>query len=171
MLEKCENLQNTIKDQENTAKEEKASIDELLAERASKQQEVQNLVSTTSDNISSYVNQISASQDEASALMAQVNSADSSISQLMEQAEQERAAEEATVLRKRQQLQKKFLQTIAALNLLMRRRIHPAQKTAALQMIHLRILHLLRTHLQTVLTAVLPIPVLPARENTLETLC
>ena len=57
MLEKCENLQNTIKDQENTAKEEKASIDELLAERASKQQEVQNLAASTSDNISSYVKQ------------------------------------------------------------------------------------------------------------------
>ena len=48
MLEKCENLQNTIKDQETTAKEEKASIDELLAERASKQQEVQELAASTS---------------------------------------------------------------------------------------------------------------------------
>ena len=43
MLEKCENLQNTIKDQETTAEEEKAAIDQLLEERAAKQQEVQNL--------------------------------------------------------------------------------------------------------------------------------
>ena len=95
MLEKCENLQNTIKDQENTAKEEKASIDELLAERASKQQEVQNLAASTSDNISSYVNQISASQEEAAALTAEINNADNSIAQLVQQAEEEKAAREA----------------------------------------------------------------------------
>lgn len=62
MLEKCENLQNTIKDQETTAEEEKVAIDQLLEERAAKQQEVQNLAASTSDNISSYVSQISASQ-------------------------------------------------------------------------------------------------------------
>ena len=95
MLEKCENLQNTIKDQENTAKEEKASIDELLAERASKQQEVQYLAASTSDNISSYVNQISASQEEAAALTAEINNADNSIAQLVQQAEEEKAAREA----------------------------------------------------------------------------
>ena len=95
MLEKCENLQNTIKDQETTAKEEKASIDELLAERASKQQEVQELAASTSDNISSYVSQISASQEEAAALTAEINNADNSIARLVQQAEEEKAAREA----------------------------------------------------------------------------
>ena len=95
MLEKCENLQNTIKDQETTAKEEKASIDELLAERASKQQEVQELAASTSDTISSYVCQISASQEEAAALTAEINNADNSIARLVQQAEEEKAAREA----------------------------------------------------------------------------
>ena len=95
MLEKCENLQNTIKDQETTAKEEKASIDELLAERASKQQEVQELAASTSDNISSYVSRISASQEEAAALTAEINNADNSIARLVQQAEEEKAAREA----------------------------------------------------------------------------
>ena len=94
MLEKCENLQNTIKDQETTAKEEKASIDELLAERASKQQEVQELAASTSDNISSYVSQISASQEEAAALTAEINNADNSIARLVQQAEEENSDSE-----------------------------------------------------------------------------
>ena len=88
MLEKCENLQNTIKDQETTAEEEKAAIDQLLEERAAKQQEVQNLAASTSDNISSYVSQISASQEEAAALTAEINNADNSIAQLVQQAEE-----------------------------------------------------------------------------------
>ena len=95
MLEKCENLQNTIKDQETTAEEEKAAIDQLLEERAVKQQEVQNLAASTSDNISSYVSQISASQEEAAALTAEINNADNSIAQLVQQAEEEKAAREA----------------------------------------------------------------------------
>lgn len=94
MLEKCENLQNTISEQENTAKEEKASIEELLTERASKQQEVQELAANTSDNISSYVSQISASQEEAAALTAEISNADNSIAQLIQQAEEEKAAQE-----------------------------------------------------------------------------
>ena len=95
MLEKCENLQNTIKAQETAAEEEKASIDELLEERAARQQDVQNLVASTSDNISSYVSQISASQEEAAALTAEINNADNSIAQLVQQAEEEKAAREA----------------------------------------------------------------------------
>lgn len=97
MLEKCENLQNTIKDQETTAEEEKAAIDQLLEERAAKQQEVQNLAASTSDNISSYVSQISASQEEAAALTAEINNADNSIAQLVQQAAaQEQDAEESS---------------------------------------------------------------------------
>lgn len=95
MLEKYEATQQNIADQQQKIEEESASINTMLAEKGSKQQEVQNLVATTSDNISSYVNQISASQEEADALMAQVNNADNDIAVLMEQAEQERAAEEA----------------------------------------------------------------------------
>lgn len=98
MLEKYENLQETIKEQETQAEEEKASIDALLAERASKQQEVQNMAASTSDNISSYVSQISASQEEA-ALTEQINSADTAIAQLVQQAEEEKAAREAEAAR------------------------------------------------------------------------
>ena len=66
-----------------------------MAERSSKQQEVQTLVSGTKDNIASYVSQISATQEEAQALMNQISSADNSIAVLVQQAEAERQAEEA----------------------------------------------------------------------------
>ena len=52
MLEKYENLQETIKEQKTAAQEEKTAIDSLLAERSAKQQEVQELATSTSDNIS-----------------------------------------------------------------------------------------------------------------------
>ena len=80
MLEKYENLQETIKEQKTAAQEEKTAIDSLLAERSAKQQEVQELAASTSDNISSYI--------------AQINSADNSIAQLIQQAEAEKAAQE-----------------------------------------------------------------------------
>lgn len=95
MLEKYENLQEMIREQEEAAEQEKEAIEALLVQRAAKQQEVQTLVANTSDNISYYVEQISASQEEAAALTAQINYADSAITQLMQQAEQERAAREA----------------------------------------------------------------------------
>ena len=94
MLAKYENLQETIKEQKTAAQEEKTAIDSLLAERSAKQQEVQELAASTSDNISSYIAQISASQEEAAALTAQINSADNSIAQLIQQAEAEKAAQE-----------------------------------------------------------------------------
>ena len=94
MLEKYENLQETIKEQKTAAQEEKTAIDSLLAERSAKQQEVQELAASTSDNISSYIAQISASQEEAVALTAEINSADNSIAQLIQQAEAEKAAQE-----------------------------------------------------------------------------
>ena len=94
MLNKYEKLQETIKEQKTAAQEEKTAIDNLLAERSAKQQEVQELAASTSDNISSYIAQISASQEEAAALTAQINSADNSIAQLVQQAEAEKAAQE-----------------------------------------------------------------------------
>ena len=106
MLEKYEATQKNIAEQQKKVEDESASINTMLAEKGSKQQEVQNLVATTSDNISSYVNQISANQEEAEVLMAQVSSADNDIAVLMEQAEQERVAEEAK-LQHRQQLRKR----------------------------------------------------------------
>lgn len=95
MLKKYENLQASIKEQEQKAEEEAASINALMAERSAKQQEVQNLVSGTKDNIASYMSQISATQEEAQALMSQISSADNSIALLVQQAEAERQAEEA----------------------------------------------------------------------------
>ena len=94
MLNKYEKLQETIKEQKTAAQEEKTAIDSLLAERSAKQQEVQELAASTSDNISSYIAQISASQEEAAALTAEINSADNSIAQLIQQAEAEKAAQE-----------------------------------------------------------------------------
>ena len=58
MLEKYEATQKNIAEQQKKVEDESASINTMLAEKGSKQQEVQNLVATTSDNISSYVNQI-----------------------------------------------------------------------------------------------------------------
>ena len=58
MLKKYEETQEAIKTQETQVEEESASIGNLLTEKSSKQQEVQNLVASTSDNINSYVNQI-----------------------------------------------------------------------------------------------------------------
>lgn len=57
----------------------------LLTEKSSKQQEVQNLVASTSDKMSILCKPDPVQvQEKSAALMAQVNSADSSISQLME---------------------------------------------------------------------------------------
>lgn len=95
MLKQYEATQNNIKEQEEKAEEEAASINELLSEKSAKQQEVQTMVANTNSSISSYVSQISASQEEASVLMEQVNSAESSISSLMQQAAAEQAAAEA----------------------------------------------------------------------------
>ncbi len=95
MLEKYENLQQMIKEKEESAQQEKEAIEGLLVQRAEMQQEVQAMAASTSDNISYYVAQISASEEEAAALSAQINYADRAITQLMEQAEQERAAREA----------------------------------------------------------------------------
>ena len=103
MLEKYENLQKQIHQQQETAQQEKESIEALLAERGSAQQEVQNMVASTSDDISSYVYQISASQEEADALMAQISTADNNIAVLMQQAEEEKAAREAAQAAQAQQ--------------------------------------------------------------------
>ena len=65
-----------------------------MTERASKQQEVQSMAASTSDDINSYVDQISASQEEAQQLMADISNADSNITALVQQAEAEKAAEE-----------------------------------------------------------------------------
>ena len=95
MLDKYKKLQADIKAQEEQAEEEAQSINDLLAEKSAKQQEVQVLTANTNDNIQSYIYQISASQDEISALNAQISSADSSIYSLIQAVEAERAAEEA----------------------------------------------------------------------------
>ena len=95
MLAKYKALQAQIKEQEDTAEEEAASINSLLAEKSAKQQEVQALTASTSDNIQSYIYQISSSQEEISALNAQISSADNSIYSLLQVAAQEEAAAQA----------------------------------------------------------------------------
>nr|WP_295277256.1 hypothetical protein [uncultured Blautia sp.] len=95
MLEKYKKLQTEIKAQEEQAEAEAQSINDLLAEKSAKQQEVQTLTASTSENIQSYISQISASQDEISALNVQISSADSSIYSLMQAVEAEKAAAEA----------------------------------------------------------------------------
>ncbi len=96
MLKKYEDLQASIQEQEENLEKEAASVNQLLAESASKKQEVQALVSSTNDSIASYISQISASQAEAAALSAQISSAENSIYSLTQQAaaQQEAAQQE-----------------------------------------------------------------------------
>ena len=61
MLAKYKALQADIKTQEEQAEEEAQNINELLAEKSAKQQEVQALTASTNENIQSYIYQISAS--------------------------------------------------------------------------------------------------------------
>ena len=95
MLAKYKALQADIKEQEEQAEAEAQNINELLAEKSAKQQEVQALTASTSENIQSYIYQISASQEEISALNTQIANADSSIYSLLQAAEAEKAAQEA----------------------------------------------------------------------------
>lgn len=95
MLQKYEELQASIKEQEDAVEEESAKINALMSERSAKQQEVQSMAASTSESISSYISQISASEEEANALMAQISSADNSIAALVAQAEAEEAARQA----------------------------------------------------------------------------
>lgn len=98
MLKKYEDLQASIQEQEENLEKEAASVNQLLAESASKKQEVQALVSSTNDSIASYISQISASQAEAAALSAQISSAENSIYSLTQQAAaQQEAAQQETV--------------------------------------------------------------------------
>lgn len=92
MLKKYEDLQASIQEQEENLEKEAASVNQLLAESASKKQEVQALVSSTNDSIASYISQISASQAEAAALSAQISSAENSIYSLTQQAAAQQAA-------------------------------------------------------------------------------
>lgn len=94
MLDEYVSLQENIEENEKKVETESAEINNLMSERAAKQQEVQSMAASTSDNISSYVDQISASQEEAQQLMADISSADSNITALVQQAEEEKAAEE-----------------------------------------------------------------------------
>lgn len=98
MLKKYEDLQASIQKQEENLEKEAASVNQLLAESASKKQEVQALVSSTNDSIASYISQISASQAEAAALSAQISSAENSIYSLTQQAaaQQSQSQEEDT---------------------------------------------------------------------------
>ena len=79
MLDKYVSLQKNIQENEKKVETESAEIDNLMTERASKQQEVQSMAASTSDDINSYVDQISASQEEAQQLMADISNADSNI--------------------------------------------------------------------------------------------
>ena len=98
MLKKYEDLQASIQEQEENLEKEAASVNQLLAESASKKQEVQALVSSTNDSIASYISQISASQAEAAALSAQISSAENSIYSLTQQAAaQQEGAQQETV--------------------------------------------------------------------------
>lgn len=105
MLKKYEDLQASIQEQEENLEKEAASVNQLLAESASKKQEVQALVSSTNDSIASYISQISASQAEAAALSAQISSAENSIYSLTQQAaaQQEEAQQEGTQQEEAQQ--------------------------------------------------------------------
>lgn len=102
MLDKYVSLQENIQENEKKVETESAEIDNLMTERAAKQQEVQSMAASTSDDINSYVNQISASQEEAQQLMADISNADSNITALVQQAEEEKARAEAAAEAERQ---------------------------------------------------------------------
>ena len=198
MLEKCENLQNTIKDQETTAEEEKAAIDQLLEERAAKQQEVQNLAASTSDNISSYVSQISASQEEAAALTAEINNADTALLSLCSRQKRKKQPERQRRHRPKQRrqrhrnrMQKRVLMIMKKIQIPMRktlrtvrilRRLKDLRILLKIQGILMMKIHTKRTmqismretltamNQKIHLTARHPQTVLPVRENTLATL-
>lgn len=198
MLEKCENLQNTIKDQETTAEEEKAAIDQLLEERAAKQQEVQNLAASTSDNISSYVSQISASQEEAAALTArstmQITALLSLCSRQKRKKQPERQRRHRPKQRRqrhRNRMQKRVLMIMKKIQIPMRktlrtvrilRRLKDLRILLKIQGILMMKIHTKRTmqismretltamNQKIHLTARHPQTVLPVRENTLATL-
>ena len=95
MLDKYKALQAQIKEQEDAAEEEADSINSLLQTKSAKQQEVQALTASTSENIQSYIYQISSSQEEINALNTQISNADSSIYSLLQVAAQEEAAAQA----------------------------------------------------------------------------
>ena len=95
MLQKYENLMKQIEEQEKKVEEEMASINTLMSQRSAKKQEVQSLVASTNESITSYVNQISASQAEAQALMSEISSADNSIASMVRQAEAAAQEQEA----------------------------------------------------------------------------
>lgn len=113
MLKKYEDLQASIQEQEENLEKEAASVNQLLAESASKKQEVQALVSSTNDSIASYISQISASQAEAAALSAQISSAENSIYSLTQQAaaQQEAAQQEETQQEETQQTEEQQSQS------------------------------------------------------------
>lgn len=54
MLDKYVSLQKNIQENEKKVETESAEIDDLMTERAAKQQEVQSMASSTSDDINSY---------------------------------------------------------------------------------------------------------------------
>lgn len=95
MLKKYEELCISIKEKEKTVEAETEAINVMMEEKASMQQEVQNLVATTNASISAYASQISASQEEAAWLLAEISQANSQITLLQEQQAAEIAAAQA----------------------------------------------------------------------------
>ena len=78
MLAKYKALQASIKEQEEQAEAEAQSINALLSEKSTKQQEIQALTASANENLQSYINQIASSQEEINALNTQINNADTS---------------------------------------------------------------------------------------------
>ena len=95
MLAKYKALQSSIKEQEEQAEAEAQSINALLSEKSTKQQEIQALTASANENLQSYINQIASSQEEINALNTQINNADTSIYKLLQAAEAEKAAAQA----------------------------------------------------------------------------
>ena len=94
MLAKYKALQASIKEQEEQAEAEAQSINALLSEKSTKQQEIQALTASANENLQSYINQIASSQEEINALNTQINNADTSIYKLLQAAEAEKAADQ-----------------------------------------------------------------------------
>ena len=130
MLDKYKKLQADIKAQEEQAEEEAQSINDLLAEKSAKQQEVLVLTANTNDNIQSYIYQISASQDEISALNAQISSADSSIYSLLRRSVRQRKRQQRLLYRQKVLLRKITIVQRITVSLSLLRKITVRQITA-----------------------------------------
>lgn len=101
MLDRYAETQKQIKAHENQVKAEKKEVEDLQTAKEGKQQEVQELVHSTSDNIAVYAQQISDSQAQAQALIEELTSQELNLNELLQAQAAEKAAAQAEAEREK----------------------------------------------------------------------